>query len=235
MPTPQQYVGKVAEHVELNKKYHLLEIELVRPGTIEFLAGQYISIDIGAGERRSYSIVSTPAKNYAIDLCVDVDGSGKGMTYLKNLKAGDEIKFLGPLGRFMVGEEKKLLFVATGCGISPIKSMIFDLLETKKDQREMWLYWGLRHAEEMFWEEEFREINEFYPNFHYRLMLSQPPEKWPVSGGHVTDEIKNMNLSNEWGAYICGNPEMLDEVKKMVIGKGVLDKQVHFEKFSAGR
>ena len=36
------------------------------------------------------------------------------MTYLKNLKPGDEIKFLAPLGRFILEQEKKLLFVATG-------------------------------------------------------------------------------------------------------------------------
>lgn len=233
MPIAQQYLGKVAEHTELNAKYHLLEIELVQPGTIEFLAGQYISIDVGDGVRRSYSIASAPAKNYALDLCVDITPGGKGTTYLKSLKPGDEVKFLGPLGRFILEPEKKLLFVATGCGITPLKSMIFHLLEDKKDQREMWLYWGLRYAEEMFWEEEFREINEFYPNFHYRLILSKPPEKWPLASGHVTDEIREMQLGSEWGAYLCGNPAMLEEATKILIDKGVSEKQIHFEKFSA--
>lgn len=216
----------------MNSKYHVLTIELVKPGTIEFLAGQYISIDIGDGARRSYSIASAPAKNYAIDLCVDVDGNGKGMTYLKNLKPGDEIKFLAPLGRFILEQEKKLLFVATGCGITPLKSMIFDLLEEKKDQREIWLYWGLRYAEEMFWEEEFRELTEFYPNFKFRLVLSKPPEKWPLASGHVTDEIKMMQLGSEWGVYICGNAGVLEDTKKIMTEKDVQEKQVHFEKFS---
>lgn len=235
MDKPQQFTARVAEHKALNEKFHFFQFELIEPPVIEFKAGQFISIEIGEGIRRSYSIASTPEKNYEVDIGVDVSPAGKGTTYLKNLKSGDEIKFLGPLGRFSIdesGKEKKLLFVATGCGITPIKSMIFDLLETKKDNREIWLFWGLRFVENMFWEEEFREINEFYPNFHYRLILSQPPEKWPVESGHVTDKIKDMNLNNDWGAYLCGNPAMLEEMKQIAVEKGIPETQIHFEKFS---
>lgn len=231
MSQPQQYVSKLSEKIKLNENYCLFQLELIKPNLIDFQAGQYISIEIGGGERRAYSIVSTPAKNYGVDLCVDLSPQGKGTTYLKNLTIGQEVKFLGPLGRFIVGQEQKLLFVATGCGISPIRSMVFDLLEDKKDAREMWLLWGLRHVEDMFWEEKFRQIDEYYPNFHYRLVLSKPPEKWPVESGHVTDEIKLMSLDNDWGVYACGNSTMIADVKEIVQNKGVLEGNIHFEKF----
>ncbi|MCX6816659.1 MAG: FAD-binding oxidoreductase [Candidatus Beckwithbacteria bacterium] len=231
MVTPQQYTAKLSEKTQLNKNYCLFQLELIKPNTINFQAGQYLSLEIGGGEKRAYSIVSTPTKNYGVDLCVDLSPQGKGTTYLKNLQPGDEVKFLGPLGRFIVGREKKLLFVATGCGISPIRSMVFDLLEDKKDKREIWLLWGLRYVEDMFWEEKFRQIDEYYPNFHYRLVLSKPPEKWPVESGHVTDEIKNLDLNNDWGAYLCGNQTMIAEVKQMLQDKGVPEVNIHFEKF----
>ena len=231
MVTPQQYTAKLSEKTQLNKNYCLFQLELVKPDLINFQAGQYISIDIGGGERRAYSIVSTPSKNYGVDLCVDLSPQGKGTIYLKNLQPGNEVNFLGPLGRFTVGQEKKLLLVATGSGIAPIRSMVFDLLEDKKDTREIWLLWGLRYVEDMFWEEKFRQIDEYYENFHYRLVLSKPPEKWPLEAGHVTDEIKNLSLDKEWGAYLCGNKTMIAEVKQMLQDKGVPEINIHFEKF----
>ena len=91
--------------------------------------------------------------------------------------------------------------------------------------------WGLRFVEDMFWEDDWQEIDEFYPNFHYRLVLSKPPEKWPLATGHVGDEIKNLNLDKDWGVYLCGNQEMVAEVKQMVQDKGVPEAQIHFEKF----
>lgn len=233
---PQNFQAKVAEHIELNQKYHLIRLELAKPNQLEFIAGQYISVAIGGGERRAYSIASTPATQHAVDLLVDIEPGGKGSTFIKNLKPGDGVEFLAPLGRFVLqqaqDEEQKLLFVATGSGIAPFKSMIFDLLEDKKDQREIWLLWGLRKVEEMFWEDDWRQINEFYANFHYRLMISRPPGMWPLVAGHVEAELNDVALSAEWGVYLCGNKEMIAEVEKIVQNKGVLIDKIHKEQYA---
>lgn len=232
MVKPQSFQAKVAEHIELNQKYHLLRLELVEPNKIEFIAGQYVSMAIGSGERRAYSIASTPATNHAVDLLVDIEPGGKGSTYMKKLKPGDTVEFMAPLGIFTVAAEPKLLFVATGSGIAPFKSMLFDLLEDKKDTREMWLLWGMRHVNEMFWEEEWRQINEFYANFHYRLMISKPPGMWPLVSGHVDKELSDVALSKDWGVYLCGNKEMIAEVGQMVQNRGVDINKIHKEKYA---
>lgn len=232
MIKPQQYKAKVAEHIELNQKFHSLRLELIEPYRLEFTAGQYISLAIGGGERRAYSIVSTPAVQHCVDLLVDVEPGGKGSTYLKNLKPGDTVEFLAPLGMFTVADEAKLLFVATGSGIAPFKSMLFDLLEEKKDPREIWLLWGLRKVEEMFWVEEWRQVNEYYANFHYRLMISKPPGMWPLVSGHVDRELNDVALDKNWGVYLCGNKEMIAEVEKMVQNRGVLADKIHKEKYA---
>lgn len=232
MVKPQNFKAKVAEHLELNKKYHSIRLELIEPYRLEFTAGQYISLAIGEGERRSYSIVSTPATQHGVDLLVDVEPGGKGSTYLKNLKPGDEVEFMAPLGIFTVAAEPKLLFVATGSGIAPFKSMIFDLLEDKKDSREIWLLWGLRKVEEMFWAEEWRQINEFYQNFHYRLMISKPPGMWPLMAGHVDKELEDIKLDGSWGVYLCGNQEMIAQVSQIVQNRGVDINKIYKEKYA---
>lgn len=232
MVKPQSFQAKVAEHIELNQKYQTIRLELVEPHRLEFTAGQYVSVAIGGGERRAYSITSTPALQHAVDLLVDIEPSGKGSNYMKNLKAGDPVEFLAPLGVFTIQPEPKLLFVATGSGIAPFKSMIFDLLEDKKDPREIWLLWGLRKVEEMFWEEEWRQINEYYANFHYRLMISKPPGLWPLVSGHVDKELNDVALNAAWGVYLCGNKEMIAEVEKMVQNRGILADKIHKEKYA---
>lgn len=240
MTKPQQFKGRVAEHILLNDKYQYIDIELVEPHLMEFLAGQYVSIDVGGGERRSYSIASAPAMNHAIELCVDITPGGKGSSYLKNLKPGDEVRWLGPLGKFVLAplrqgfaglQEQKLLFVATGSGIAPLRSMVLDLLERRQDKREIWLYWGLRSVKDMFWEEDFRLRRESFANFNYQLLLSQPPENWPLESGHVTRQIKELGLNQDWGVYLCGNPRMMEEIKQLALETGVPQEQVHFEKF----
>ncbi len=232
----QQFKSKVSEHILMNEKFQYLHLELLEPHRIEFEAGQYVSIDVGGGERRSYSVASAPSMKHAVEICVDVTPGGKGSTYLKNLKPGDEVSFMGPLGRFVLSQdkdkEKKLLFVATGSGIAPLRSMVLDLLVTDKDKREIWLYWGLRYVEDMFWEEDFRMKHQFHQNFNYQLMLSKPPdERWPLLSGYVTEEIKELEIGSDWGVYLCGNERMMEEVKKITKEAKVGKDQVHFEKF----
>ena len=233
---PQQFRAKVAEQIIINEKFRFVHLELIEPDRLEFLAGQYISIDMGEGYRRSYSIVSSPSEGHAVELCVDITPGHKGSQFFQKLKPGDEVKFIAPLGRLVMTEadkqrEKQLLFVATGSGIAPLRSMILDLLEDKGDKRLIRLFWGLRFVKDMFWEEEFRLKHESFPNFHYKLMLSKPPVKWPLLAGYSTHEIKALELDDTWGVYLCGNPEMITEVKALAEKKGVPENQIHFEKF----
>lgn len=228
---PQPFRGKVAEHILFNDKFQYLHIELLEPNKIEFTAGQYASFAIGNGERRSYSIASEPAMDHAVQLCVDVTPQGKGATFLRNLRPGDEVEFLAPLGRFVVETEPKLLFVATGSGITPIRSMLLDLLQYKKDPREIRLLWGVRLVNELFWLEHFRKLHEIYDNFTFMPILSKPPEHWPLIAGHVTKEVEALTLDPSWGAYLCGNRMMIEEVSRLLVKKGVPQNQIHFEKF----
>ncbi len=235
MNKPQQYKAKVSEHILINEKFQYLHMELLEPYRIEFEAGQYISIDVGGGERRSYSVASAPAMDHAVEICVDVSPGGKGATFLKTRKPGDEVSFMGPLGQFVIEKsekEKKLLLIATGSGIAPLRSMVLDMLEFKKEKREMVLHWGLRHVEDMFWEEDFRRFHKYYDNFDFHLTLSKPPDLWPMCSGHVTECVKNEDsLDSSWGAYLCGNKEMIEEVSQLVTEMGIPKDQVHFEKF----
>jgi NAD(P)H-flavin reductase len=159
-----------------NESYMIVKLELVEPDRMEFLAGQYVSIKVNElGERRSYSIASTPDVNHGVILVAEMIPGGKGSEYIKSLKPGDTVEILGPLGRFVVepANQHKLLFVATGSGIAPINSMINNLLINKQETRPMRLQWGMRDEEHMFWFDNY-ETGRRTPNFVFdRFCLNQ--------------------------------------------------------------
>ncbi len=239
--SPSKFVAKVRKRELLAKKFQYIDFELVSPPRIEFRAGQYLMMKVpGMEQRKSYSIASNPAQYHSVEVLVDVSPKGDGSTYLESLSPGDEVDFMAPAGQFSISEpendagksEQKLLFVATGSGISPIRIMLLDLLQNKRDKREIHLHWGLRYAEDMFWEEDFRELSEFFPNFHFDLVLSRPPKRWPLCSGYVTHcvESHHKDFSNI-GAYLCGNGKMIGDMKALLQERGILKEKIHTEKF----
>ena len=106
---PQKFTARVSDKyfVSENEKFLYIKFELVLPDRIEFQAGQYVSLKVNEqGERRSYSIASTPDDNHGFHLLAEIVAEGKGSTYLQNLKIGEVVELLGPLGRFVVSDDQ---------------------------------------------------------------------------------------------------------------------------------
>ncbi|PJC42743.1 MAG: hypothetical protein CO040_02865 [Candidatus Pacebacteria bacterium CG_4_9_14_0_2_um_filter_36_8] len=236
LPPPKQYVAKLADTEPLNGKFIKFQFELVEPNLLEFIAGQYVSFLVSdKGERRSYSICSSPEVKHSFEITVDTTPEGLGVNFLKNLQFGQEVQVLGPMGVFIVQEEPReenLVFVATGSGVAPFHSMIPNLLREKEDKREITLYWGLRHEEDMIWQDEFQDLAQAFPNFHFHPVLSQALQEWPLCRGHVIDCLNIHTLpTGNTGYYLCGNAKMIQEIKELLINKGIAETAIHHEKF----
>ena len=232
----QWFKAKVADKQELASKFLWVHLELVVPDRMEFTAGQYVMMRIpGEQGLKQYSIVSAPSTNHGMELLVDVAPQGLGSKYLQSLEPGDEVEFMGPAGRFVIDTsvtEPELWFVATGSGISSIKSVIWDLLIDKKDHRPMWLHWGLRYPEDIFWFSELAELAEEYDNFTFDPVLSRPSGGWKFCQGHVTEcVVKHHQDFSKAAAYLCGNKGMIEEVSKMLQEKGMAAERIHHEEY----
>ncbi len=165
---------------------------------------------------------------------LDVTPQGKGVTYLQNLKMGNEIEFMGPMGRFVIEDdapEQALALVGTGSGIAPLYSMVTDQLKNKGDKREITLYWGLRYAKHLVWQDEFLRWSKAFPNFKFHPTLSRAENEWSLCRGRVTDCLQVHDLPENAGYYLCGGKAMIDDVKKVLTERGVDKKQIHHEKF----
>jgi NAD(P)H-flavin reductase len=235
MQKPQEYSAVFEDKQIYNDKFTHLHFELKKPFTINFQAGQFVSVKINdKGTHRAYSICSDPDIDHGIELLLDVTPQGEGVQYFQNLPMGTEINFLGPMGRFMIegdGGEEAIVLVGTGSGVAPLRSMVIDQLKNKGDTREIILYWGLRHAAHLVWQEEFSQWAKTFPNFKFHPTLSQAEKQWSLCRGRVTDCLKLHDLPAKAGYYLCGGKAMIDDVKSVLLEKGINPGHIHHEKF----
>ena len=235
MTSPQTYTARLEEKLPHNNRFTQFSFELIEPHRLKFQAGQYISIKIfDQGERRSYSICSTPDNQHQFDLLVDCFPGGPGVKFLQSLEFGAEVEVLAPMGQFMVPEDltaDHLVFVATGSGVAPFKSMIEDQLRNKQNQRQITLHWGMRQAADLFWLEEWEELAEAFKNFHFHPVLSQAPDAWTLCRGRVTDCLSVHQLPTNAAYFLCGNQAMIQDVANLLTGQRIDKKLILTEKF----
>lgn len=244
--------AKVSEKLLLGGSFQYVRLELLDPHLMPFQAGQYmiITVDKAKGIRRNYSIASTPSMIHGVDILVDVKPQGEGSLYLSHLTPGDDIEFIGPFGNFVIPPDDphgELLFIATGSGISPIRSMITNELVHHGSKKPMRLWWGMRHEADCFWVEDFDDLEKEHPNFEWDLVLSKPPEEWPLHSGYVTkyalDYVKNkykeQGLSDrgqkpsapDFCFYLCGSRQMIEDVSTGLMKFGITSEHIRYEKF----
>jgi len=237
MPTPVfQTTLESSRELCTGTKHFLFRIQ--PPTSFTFKAGQFVMVHAMNGpklERRAYSIASAPSLSGAIELCLNRVEGGFMSNYLCDLKGGETIPMDGPYGKFLVREpiEKGVLFVATGTGIAPFRSQIYDLFESgKAEGKEIWLVFGIRYETDILYEPEWKKLAAQKPNFHYIQTISRP-KTWTGEVGYVQEKIKKY-IQDPAGftVYICGLPKMVEDVQTTCMAMGFPKEKVHFEKYT---
>lgn len=237
MTPPKQYTAKLQDKIVFHDKFVEYHFELVEPHTMDFRAGQYVSIKVAEnGTRRSYSICSSPAVNHGFQLMVDNTPDGVGTNYLKNLEFGEEIELLGPMGHFVLKDpaesgEEAIVLVATGSGITPFRSMLYELLQVNQDKRPVYLHWGIRFADHFIWLDEMEDLEDAFANFSFHPVVSRPQQAWTLCRGRVTDCFAMHDIPENAGYYLCGGKPMIESMVTLLESRGVPKERVHHEKF----
>lgn len=198
--------------------------------------GQYVTVQIPPSEQRpattrDYSIASIDHGRGEFELVANLVPDGRGTPYLFALQPGDTITCSGPKGHFVVDDRglRDYLFVATGTGIVPLRAMIQHLRQ-QRTTRTIQLYWGLRTPADCYWQNELHIWQAQHPNFSAIVTLSQPTPEWHGTRGYVTEHIaRDITTVAGLEAYVCGNAEMIADVKAALKTKGLCP--VKTEKF----
>jgi len=194
--------------------------------------GQFISLllDVEGKEvRKPYSIASAPHPGF-VELCVKLVEGGVGSTFLHNLKTGDDVKFIGPMGMFkVVNTSVPITFICTGTGIAPFRAMIPQLL--KEGHTNVRLFLGFRFEEEILYTHEFKELAKQYEGFEFHFCVSRPHGTYRGETGRVQPLVEKHSKDYEGDFYLCGLFDMIKETGAFLSSKGVDKKHIRFERY----
>lgn len=215
-----------------------LVFERVDLAPFVFEAGQWVNLvlPLPSGElRRAYSIASAPDGTPRFELAVTNTG-GPGSTYLHGLRPGAELEAMGPQGFFTrpLSAATPSLFVATGTGVTPLRSMLLSALGASHPA-PITLLLGVRHEGDALYESAFRDLAETHRSFRFELTMSRPTDQWKGRRGHVQAHVPELVTSLGRGdvhVYVCGLLRMVGAVRELLRKElGFPRLRVHSERY----
>ncbi len=202
---------------------------------------------------RAYSMANHPAEGNIIILNIRIAtppwdrakgafmnvNPGICSSFIFSRKPGDKVSISGPYGDFFIKDsDSEMVYIGGGAGMAPLRSHLFHLFHTEKSKRKVSYWYGARSLREVFYEEEFRKIEQEFPNFTFNIALSEPkPEdNWTGYTGFIHQVVYDNYLGkhedpDEVEYYLCGPPMMNDAVLKMLYDLGVPDEMVDLDDF----
>lgn len=203
---------------------------------------------------RAYSMANHPAEGDIIMLNIRIatppfDRASNGWmpvnpgvcsSYVFDQKPGDKVTISGPYGEFFIKPTKKeMVYIGGGAGMAPLRSHLFHLFHTlKTTDRKVSFWYGGRSKRELFYTEQFREIEKEFPNFNYNIALSEPEESdnWDGYTGFIHQVLLDNYLKEhpepeEIEYYFCGPPMMNQAVLKTLDNLGVPEENIAFDDF----
>ena len=209
---------------------------------------------------RAYSMANYPAEGDRIMLTVRIatppfkpDRSGFmdvpcgiASSYIFTLKPGDKVIMSGPYGDFhpIFDSKKEMMWVGGGAGMAPLRAQIMHMTKTlKTTDRIMTYFYGARALNEVFYLEDFLQLEKDFPNFTFHLALDRPDPAADAAGVKYTPGfvhqviyetyLKNHEAPEDIEYYMCGPGPMSKAVVNMLTDLGVEEKSIMYDNFGA--
>ena len=207
---------------------------------------------------RAYSMANYPAEGDRIMLTVRIatppfkpDRSGFmdvpcgiASSYIFTLKPGDKVIMSGPYGDFhpIFDSKKEMMWVGGGAGMAPLRAQIMHMTKTlKTTDRVMTYFYGARALNEVFYLEDFLQLEKDFPNFTFHLALDRPDPAADAAGVKYTPGfvhqviyetyLKNHEAPEDIEYYMCGPGPMSKAVVNMLTDLGVEEKSIMYDNF----
>ena len=169
---------------------------------------------------------------------------GIASSYIFTLKPGDKVMMSGPYGDFhpILDSDKEMIWVGGGDGMAPLRAQIMWLTKTlKTTNRRMDYFYGARALNEVFYLDDFLQLEKEFPNFHFHLALDRPDPADDKAGVKYTPGfvhnvmhdtyLKDHDAPEEIEYYMCGPGPMSNAVNKMLYDLGVEPESIHYDNF----
>ena len=234
-------IGK--EYLPAWEKFGLFNLKCVNPETTV----------------RAYSMANYPAEGDRFMLTVRIAtppfkpkpevgfmdvNPGIASSYIFTLKPGDKVLMSGPYGDFhpIFDSKNEMMWIGGGAGMAPLRAQIMHMTKTlHTTDRVMNFFYGARALNEVFYLNDFLELEKEYPNFHFHLALDRPDPAADAAGvkytpGFVHQVIYDTYLKNHENPedieyYMCGPGPMSKAVNNMLDSLGVDPANIHYDNF----
>ncbi len=235
----QTFAARLHRSTPLSELTRHLEFEMLDRPQFGFVAGQWLSFKQNTPEdeeiTRAYSIASPPADDNRFALCLNRVQDGFMSNFLCNLKEGDTIRCQGPFGSFILRPPlRDTIFIATGTGLAPIRSMLHWLLADpeRHQQHQLWLVFGSRTEKDIYYHDEFLSLAVQHRNFCYLPTLSRGAENWAGLRGYVQEHVPGIVYGRaDMHAYVCGLEKMVGANRALLRALGWDRKSVLYERY----
>ena len=208
---------------------------------------------------RAYSMANYPAEGDRIMLTVRIATPpfkpkpqvgfqdvmpGIASSYIFTLKPGDKVIMSGPYGDFhpIFNSKKEMMWIGGGAGMAPLRAQIMHMTKTLNTRdREMHYFYGARALNEVFYLDDFLNLEKEFSNFHFHLALDRPDPAADKAGVKYTPGfvhqvmyetyLKNHEAPEDIEYYMCGPGPMSNAVVGMLDGLGVDSESIMYDNF----
>jgi len=208
---------------------------------------------------RAYSMATYPAEGNIIKLNVRIAtppmnretrkfenvNPGICSSYIYSLKPGDKVMISGPYGEFFIPDDapkdQEFVFVGGGAGMAPMRSHIMHLFKTERTTRNVHFFYGARSLKEAFYLEDYKAIEDEFPNFKFHLALDRPDPEADAAGiPYVAGFVHNVMYETYLKAheapedilyFMCGPPMMVQSVVNLLDSLGVAEESILYDNF----
>lgn len=216
-----------------------LVFERVDGAPMRFHPGQWVNLFFtidGEEVKRAYSIASAPSVSPSFEISVTKVSTGPVSTRLHTLEPGAIVRAVGPSGLFTRDpkDDAPALFVGTGTGVTPLRSMFRSAL-AEGSNVPLALLLGVRTEADILYREEFEALAARHPNFRFEVTLSRGSDAWLGKRGYVQNWLKELHgglASERAHVFVCGLDHMIKAVREVCKSDLHLDrKHIHQERY----
>ncbi|MDE1897540.1 MAG: ferredoxin--NADP reductase [Xanthomonadaceae bacterium] len=214
-----------------------------------FVPGQFVQIHFhyadGKPTKRSYSVatVADGGTVRRIEIAVSYVDGGAATALLSALPEGGMVEASGPYGRFILMDgdaNRRYLLVATGTGVTPYRAMLPQLAAViARRGIEVVVLYGARSEQELLYGDEFEAFARAQPRFRFVPCFSRGARPLPRAQdrlGHVQTVLPELKPDATGDvAYLCGNPDMVDQTFEALKQAGLPVPHIRREKYVSSR
>lgn len=224
---------KLISNTEIAPNVHMMRWRRTDGLMWMYTPGQLITLLLPGEDnseiRRTYSISNLSEDGVVEDLEITVSliKEGFASSYFRFARPGEEIRSIGPFGKFILNECRSITCIGTSTGITPYRSMLYQALNNPEIENFHVIH-GISYLSQSIYAEDFLHFSNLNKKFKYDVCLSKDKSDGRCHEGRVQKLVTSLNVEGH-DIYLSGNPYMIEEVTSLLEGKGF--RNIYLERY----